>query len=217
LPSSTLTALLSELGHAAGHQVHDAGDLLAFERAARVQLHGDAGGGLLLFAEEAALLRHRQHDARRLHAGQRLDGARELAFERTLELHALLAVALAEAGVAVEQLVAVDAALVDTGGRQLHAQFVHARRRHQDGAAAFGELVVHAQLVELGDDGGAVLFAQVGKQHLVVAAALDHEGHGHQQGHQRHHAEGARHQDARGHGGQLGAEPGGGGGGDGVV
>ena len=161
------------LGHAARHQVDDAGDLRAVERAPRVQRQQHRGAGLLLLAKESVLVRQREVHARVLHRGERGDRARELAFEAALEGEALLELSLAEAD---------DRALGQAGRGHLQPHVVDLGSGHQDGRAAVGMLVGHVHLRQLGDDRAAVLVGQVGVQHFVVALAAPHR-------HREHHAD----------------------------
>jgi hypothetical protein len=105
LPSTTLTALVREFGHAGRHQVHDAGDLVAVERAAGVHLHRTDAVGFCCSRKKplacgmASITRAACTDASDWMV--RVSSPSSAA----LELHPLLAVALAEAAAAVQQFV----------------------------------------------------------------------------------------------------------------
>ena len=193
-----------QFGHARRHQVHDAVDLRALQRAAGVQVEHHRRRWFLLLAKEAVLVRQRQVHTCRLHRGDLLDGACELAFKRTLQVDALLALGLAE-GRFVEQLVAGDRTLGQAGGAELHAQVVHLRGGHHDRAAAFGKAVGHVHLRELFDDAAAVTLAKVGKQQLVFPLAAA-QGKGHQHRDQRCGADAGQQPGAGRHGGPAGTQ-----------
>ncbi len=148
--------------------MHDARDLAAVQGASGVQGQQDRGRRLLLFTEKAVLVRQRQVHACRLHRSEGPDRARQLAFQATLEGQAFLELGLAEARV-VHQLETDHAALGQAGRGQLQARVVDLRGRDQDRVAAVGMAVRNVHLRQLGDDGAAILLAQVGIQHFVVA------------------------------------------------
>ena len=172
------------LGHAGGHQVHDAGELAAVQVVTREQAQHDRGRRLLLFAEEAVLVRQRQVHAGVLHRRQRLDGARQFAFKTSLEGQALLELGHAKA-IGFHHFKAANRALGQALRGQTHAQVVDALGRHEDGIAHVGMLVGHVHLGQLGNDGAAVLVTQVGKQHAVVGLAAHHPAANGQRQHQR--------------------------------
>ena len=163
----------SHLGHAGGHQVHDARDLRAVQHAARVQAQQHRGRRLLLLAEKAVLIGQGQMHACALHGGQGLDGARQLAFKAALEIEAFLELGDAELAV-LHQLETRHRTLGQALGGQLQAHIVHAVGRDEDGTAAFRVAVRHVHLRQLGDDGATILVAQIGEQHLVVRLAVEH-------------------------------------------
>jgi len=167
--------------------VHDAGDLGPVQRAARVEAHEDGCRGFLLLAEEPVLLGQRQVHARALHRGQRLDGARELAFKPTLEVQALLELRHPEAA-GLHHLEAGHRAFGQALRGQAQAHIVHPVRRHHDGAATFGVAVGDVHLRELRDDSAAILVRQVGKQDAVVLLAPEQD-RGHGRGHEQNHAD----------------------------
>jgi hypothetical protein len=151
-----------QLGHRGRHQMHDAGDLPALQRAARVQLHQHRRARLLLLAEEAVLLRQSQMHARVLHRGQRADRAHQFAFERALPGHALLELRLAEARV-VEPFEPRGGALGQTDLRQLQSRVVHLVGGNENRVATIRMLVRHVHLRQL-------LVAQVRIQDAIVAS-----------------------------------------------
>ncbi len=112
---------------------------------------------------------------RALHRGQRLDRARELAFEPALEAQLLLELRHAEA-VVLHQLEAGHRTLGQALRREPQAHVVHLVGRHHHGAAAFGVLVGDVHLRELRDHCAAVLVAQVGVEHAPVRLAAEHDG-----------------------------------------
>ena len=180
-----------QLGHARRHQVHDAGQLRAVERAAGVQAHQDRCRRLLLLAKKTVLVGQCQMHARGLHRRQRLDGARQFALQPALEVQPLLKLRHAELAL-LHQLEPGHRALGQALRGQPQAHVVHLVGRHQNGAAAIGVLVRHVHLRQLRHDGAAVLVAQVGKQHLVIGLASQHQ-RGQGGCHQQHQASAQTH------------------------
>jgi len=121
----------------------------------------------LLLAQEGGLLGQGQVHPGRLHRRQRHDGAGQLALQPALEVQAFLELGGAELLV-LHQLEAHRAALGQALGGQAQPHLVHLGGRHQDGAAALGELVRHVHLRQRRDDGAAVLVGQVGVQHAPL-------------------------------------------------
>ena len=153
--------------------MHDRRDLHRVERAAGVQVDEHRGARLRLLAQERGAAREREVDARALDRLQRLDRARELAFEAALVVDLLEELARAEA-LAFHELEADDAAFGQALRGELQAQVVDVLRRDEQGAAAFRELVGDVHLLERRDDRAAVLVAQVRVQDLVFGRGAPH-------------------------------------------
>jgi hypothetical protein len=191
-----------EVRHAGGHQVNDAGDLSAVQRAPGVHGEHDRGGGLLLLAEEAVLRRQRQVHTHLLDGRQAADRAHEFALGGTLHGHAFAGLGLAEF-LGVQQLIAHGGALGQAQIAQLHAQIQHLVGWHQDGAAAFAVLVGHVHLRQLGQYRAPILVGQAAEQDAVItlAAAAQRQGDGH--GRKGCGAHAQHQQGLQGQGGQL--------------
>ncbi len=146
--------------------MNDAGNLGPVERLARVQLQQHRCGRRLVVAQEAGVFRQRQVNACAGDRRQRLDRARQLAFQATLIVQLLLELGQPEF-LPLEQLEADDGALWKTLRSQLKTRLVHLVGRHQNGAAV-GVAVRDVQLRQLRDHGAAVAIGQVGEQHAVA-------------------------------------------------
>lgn len=192
-----------ELRHRGRDQMHDACNLVAVQGVAAAQGEHHRGAGLLLFAEEAVLLRNGQMHPGIGHIRHGGDGAGEFTFQAALEVQPFIELGLAD-GLLVHQLEADDAALGQPLRRQLHAQVIHLVRRDHDGAARL-IAVGHIHLRQLGDDGAAVLVRQAGEQRAVVSLA-GHHGHRHDDGQQGGQAATEHQLALGGHRGQAGRE-----------
>ncbi|MBV6408890.1 MAG: hypothetical protein EFKGCFLK_02508 [Rhodocyclaceae bacterium] len=164
----------------------DAGDLVGVEGAAGRDVEHHRGRRLLVVAHEAGLLRDGQVHAGALHGGERLDRARQLAFQGALEVDLLDELRHAEL-LAFHQFEADQAALGQALGGQAHAQLVHLLLRHQDGAARLGEFERNVHLLQRGDDVPAVALGDVGKQHGIGRRARPRPA---RNGNRRHHRQG---------------------------
>ena len=138
-------AVDAELRHAARDEMHDAIDLRAIELASRMQGHHDRRRGLLLIAQEHRRLGNGEVHARGGDGGQRLNGPRELAFEPTLIVDLFLELGRAEFLV-VDELEADVAAARQALRGEAQPDVMHLRGGHENGAAAFGDLVRHVLL-----------------------------------------------------------------------
>ena len=176
------------LGHAGGHQVHDAGELRAVQRTPRVQAQQNGSRGLLLLTVKTILVRQRQVHAGILHRRQGLDGARQLTFQTALKGQTLLELRHAKAR-RVHLLKAGYRPLGQALGRKLQAHVVHPVSRHQDGSATLRILIRHVHRAELRNDGAAVLVRQIGKQHAPLRLTPHHHTHD-ANGHKQHHPQG---------------------------
>ena len=176
-------ALRLQAVHRRGDQVADRAHLLRLERAAHAQ--HDRGRRLDLVAREQRALRQHQMHARRLHPVDRLDGARELAFERAQVIDVLDEAGRAERVGLVEDLVADAAALGQAAFGELHAHAGHLVARHQHDGAVVLELVGDGLALEVLHDRGGILGREVGehRRHLRRRDAQDDEGEDADQGH----------------------------------
>ena len=150
--------------------------LLRFERAA--DLEHDRGGRLDLVAREQRPLGHHQMHAGGDHPVDAADGAGEFAFERAQIIDVLHEARRAQRIRFVENLVADAAAL----GQAFSASDIRNRatrsRRHHDDIAVVAQFVGDTLPLEILNDRGGILVAQVGKQrrHLRRGHAQDEEG-----------------------------------------
>jgi len=172
-------------GHARRHQMHDPCNLRPVEPTPRIEGHQDRSRRALLLAEKTVLVGQRQMHTRILHGGNRQDGTRELAFEPPLEVELLLKLGDAQA-VALHEFETRDRALGQALRSQAQTHVVDTVGRHHDGRTALRVFIGHVHLAELGNDGTAVFFAQIGVEHFPVGLAAEHHG-GDEQGQQDHH------------------------------
>ena len=108
----------------------------------------DRGGRLLLVAAEVGAFGHDDVDARRLDALDRLDGARDLAFQRAHPRHLLHERCQAERADIVEQFVAGIGAGRQTLLGEQHACLRGGAGRHQHGGAVGADVEVDAGLAQ---------------------------------------------------------------------
>ena len=88
--------------------------------------------------------------------------------------------------IGVHLLKSGNRALGQAQAGQLKAGVVHFVCGHHDGAAAFGVLVRHVHGGQLGNDGAAVFFGQVGVQHAPIGLAAHHQSQYAHRNQQRH-------------------------------
>lgn len=111
-----------QVGHAAGHQLDDGGDLFVAQRAPRVQAQHHRGGALVLGVEhEGRGARHGQVDAGRAHGVHRGDALHQLAFQAAAKADVLHELRDAQRVVLVHQFQPFGQARGDALGRQQHA------------------------------------------------------------------------------------------------
>ena len=114
--------------------MHDAGDLVFGQHAARAQVHHHRRGRALVVAQEGGLLGHRQMHARAGHRGNGLHRARQLAFEGALVVDLFTELRDAQL-LPVHELETRQTALGQASRRQAQAGLMDLGRRHQDGVA----------------------------------------------------------------------------------
>ena len=114
-------AIGAETRHRARHQVHDAPDFRASERVGPIQLQNHGGRSALFPSSEHAALRDHEVHARGLDPLHGLNRARELAFERSPEIHLLLELGRTELRL-VENLETDATAAGQAGGSKLEPE-----------------------------------------------------------------------------------------------
>ena len=164
--------------------MHDAGDLVLVEDAARAQIDHHRRGGALVVAQEGGLLGHGQVHARVGHGVDRLHGARQLALERALVIDLFVELRDAEL-LPVHQLEAGQPAFGQAFGGQAQPGLVHLGLWHQDRRTVCRHAIGHVLLAERGDDLAAVALVEVGEQHAVFGRAIPQQHAGQQRDHQR--------------------------------
>ena len=172
-----------QLRNAGRHQMHDAGQLRAVQRAAGTQADQHRRGWFLLLAEKSVLIRQRKVDARALYRRQGLDGPRQLPLQSTLEREAFLELGHAKA-VRLHHLEARYRPPRQALRGQPQPGVVHPLGRHQNGPTTIGVFVRNVHGRQLGHDGTAILVRQVGVQHPPFGLATHHythNAHHHQQ------------------------------------
>lgn len=122
--------------------------------------------------------------ARARHRLDRLHGARQLAFERTLVIDLLVELRDAQL-LPVHELEAGQPALGQALGGKLQPGLVHLGLRHQNGVAVGRHAVGHVLLLQRGDDLAAVALVEVGEQHRVVGGAVPQQHPGHERDRER--------------------------------
>ena len=159
-----------------GDEVADGAHLLRLERAAH--LEHDRGRGSALSRENSGRSGSTRCTRAACTRSMRADGAGELAFERAQVVDVLHEAGGAERVGLVENLVADAAALGQAGLGELHAQPRHPVLGHQHDGAVVLELVGDGLALEVLDDRGGVLEAEVGEQrrHLRRGDPQDQEG-----------------------------------------
>ncbi len=115
--------------------------------------------------------------ARGLDAVDGADGARQLAFQRAQVVDVLHEAGGAERVALVENLVTNAAALGQAGFGKLHAQPRDQLLGHHDDGAVVAHLIRDALALQVLDDGGGVLEAEIGEKrgHLRRGDPQDHE------------------------------------------
>ena len=162
-----------QVGNAARHQMHDRADLGSVQAAARMQAQQHRRARFLLLAHERRWFGERKVYARSVDRRERLDRAREFAFERALVVDLLLELGGAEL-LRLHHFEADETALGQALAGEAQAHLVHLVRRNQQGPAAFGELECDVHLLQRADDRAAVAVGQVGVEHPVVRGLTPH-------------------------------------------
>ncbi|MNV34848.1 hypothetical protein D3C71_1262790 [compost metagenome] len=185
-------AFRRQIGNGGSDHVHDRIDLAAFQLLAAAQFQGDRGTGHITLAGERAGLGNGQMHARIAHRAQRVDGARQLGFQRVLVARAFHELADTETGVALHQLEAELAAVGQARARQFQAGIVQVLFRHGD--ATGGRVQLERNLCgtqQVGRfSGGLLVQAGVQRHHARLLRPEEHEQpcrHGH--GDHRHQSE----------------------------
>jgi hypothetical protein len=192
--------------HGGGDEVQHGGDTFPVQPLRALHGQHDAGLGFGPLAREGLAARQHEVDARLPHAGQRADGARDLALQRAQAVHVLLEGRGGEGLAPVEDLVADRAA----GGQAVACQQQpHARHlclRHQHLRAARGEAMRDARALQRRDHLPRVARVEVAVEqgHRRLRRTQREEGeqpeHGHADARQRR-------QPHRAHRTQLGDHP----------
>ena len=137
-------------------------DLSGIEGAAHAD--HDRGRRLRRLAREQRPLGQNEMDAGRLDAVDGADGAGELAFQRAQMVDVLDEARGAQRVRFVEDLVTDAAALGQAAFGELHPQPRHLVLRDQDHAAFIADLERNALPLQILDDAGGVVHAEVGEQ-----------------------------------------------------
>jgi hypothetical protein len=153
--------------------MHDGRDLHRVERAPGVQVNEHRSARLRLLAHERGPARKREMHPRALHRLERLDGARELAFETALVIHLLEELARPET-LALHQLEADESAFRQALRSELQTRVVDEIRRHEQRAAAFGEFVRHVHLRKRSQNGAAIAIAEIRIKDFVLGGRAPH-------------------------------------------
>jgi hypothetical protein len=154
----------------------DGADLLRLEHAADPD--HDRSGGLGDVPREQRPFGQDEVNAGELDPVDRPDGAGELALEGAQVIDVLDEAGGAEGVGLVEDLVADAAALGQARFGELHPQPGDLVLGHHDDGAVVAQLIGDGLAIELLDDAGGVLVAQIGEQrgHLRGGHPQDHEG-----------------------------------------
>src|SRR5581483_11929275 len=165
-----------QAGDGGGDKMADGTDLLRLQRAAHP--HHDRGGGFGRLAREQRPLGEHEVHPRSLDTVDRRDGAGQLALERPQMVDVLDEARGAQRIRFVEDFIADAAALGQAAFGELHAQPRHFVLGDHDDAALVAQLVWNALAVQVLDDAGGVLQAEIGEEggHLRRRDAHDDEG-----------------------------------------
>ncbi len=154
--------------------MHDAGDLSPIERLARMQLQQHRRGRNLTIAQKAGVLRQRQVNSGADHRRQRLDRARQFAFQAALVVQLLLELRQSEF-LRLEYFETDHRSLGQALRGELQTGFMHLLGRHQD-RAAIGIVVRNVHLGQLRDDRPAVPIREIGEQNAVGGRSTPEPG-----------------------------------------
>src|SRR6188768_498280 len=122
-----------QVGNTARYQMNYRVHLLWLKRTARMEVEQNGSAGLLLLTDEYRLFGNGQMDPCAAYSGQRLDGTRELAFQRTLKIDLFKELAGAEFLI-FHQLETHQPALGQTLGGELEANVMHLVCGHENRA-----------------------------------------------------------------------------------